>query len=52
MGIVEDEERPAWRARLAQHGVAIEKEVAWQEGGASIYFRDPAGNMVRISEVA
>jgi catechol 2,3-dioxygenase-like lactoylglutathione lyase family enzyme len=38
----------AWRERLAGHGVAIEKEVAWPRGGRSLYFRDPAGNSVEI----
>jgi catechol 2,3-dioxygenase-like lactoylglutathione lyase family enzyme len=37
-----------WRKRLAEHGVAIEKEVAWPRGGRSLYFRDPAGNLVEI----
>jgi catechol 2,3-dioxygenase-like lactoylglutathione lyase family enzyme len=38
----------AWRQRLRQHGVAIEKEVAWPRGGRSLYFRDPAGNAVEL----
>jgi catechol 2,3-dioxygenase-like lactoylglutathione lyase family enzyme len=38
----------AWRQRLAEHGVAIEKEVTWPRGGSSLYFRDPAGNSVEI----
>ncbi len=37
-----------WRARLAEHGVAIEKEVTWPRGGRSLYFRDPAGNLVEV----
>ncbi len=37
-----------WRQRLRQHGVAIEKEVQWPRGGASVYFRDPAGNSVEL----
>jgi catechol 2,3-dioxygenase-like lactoylglutathione lyase family enzyme len=37
-----------WRSRLAEHGVAIEKEVAWPRGGHSLYFRDPAGNSVEL----
>ena len=40
----------AWRARLAQAGVAIESEVAWPRGGRSLYFRDPAGNSLEIAE--
>jgi catechol 2,3-dioxygenase-like lactoylglutathione lyase family enzyme len=38
----------AWRARLAGHGVAIEKEMTWPRGGRSLYFRDPAGNSVEL----
>jgi catechol 2,3-dioxygenase-like lactoylglutathione lyase family enzyme len=37
-----------WRERLAKHGVAIEKEVAWPTGAKSLYFRDPAGNAVEV----
>jgi catechol 2,3-dioxygenase-like lactoylglutathione lyase family enzyme len=39
---------PAWRQRLAAHGVAVEKEVQWPRGGRSLYFRDPAGNSVEL----
>jgi catechol 2,3-dioxygenase-like lactoylglutathione lyase family enzyme len=38
----------AWRARLAEHRVAIEQEVDWPRGGKSLYFRDPAGNSVEL----
>ena len=38
----------AWRQRLAEHGVVIEKEITWPRGGSSLYFRDPAGNSVEI----
>jgi catechol 2,3-dioxygenase-like lactoylglutathione lyase family enzyme len=34
----------AWRRRLLEHGIAIEKEMNWPRGGRSLYFRDPAGN--------
>jgi catechol 2,3-dioxygenase-like lactoylglutathione lyase family enzyme len=40
---------PRWRERLARHGVAIESEVEWPEGGRSIYVRDPAGNSVELA---
>src|SRR5262245_16633162 len=36
----------AWRQQLLKAGVSIEREVDWDEGGRSIYFRDPAGNVV------
>ena len=38
----------AWRARLADAGVAIEAEVEWPSGGRSLYFRDPDGNSLEI----
>jgi catechol 2,3-dioxygenase-like lactoylglutathione lyase family enzyme len=41
-------ELPAWRERLRGAGVAIETEIAWPQGGHSIYFRDPAGNSVEL----
>lgn len=40
---------PAWREQLRRAGVSIEREVDWDEGGRSIYFRDPAGNSVELA---
>jgi catechol 2,3-dioxygenase-like lactoylglutathione lyase family enzyme len=37
-----------WRRRLQDHGVAIEREIAWPQGAHSLYFRDPAGNSVEL----
>ena len=37
-----------WRRHLAAHGVGIEKEYTWPRGGYSLYFRDPAGNLVEL----
>lgn len=45
---VPDARIAAWRTRLQEHGVAIEREVSWPRGGRSLYFRDPAGNSVEI----
>ncbi|MFO7663553.1 MAG: VOC family protein [Chloroflexota bacterium] len=39
----------AWREHLGHHDVSIEKEVNWEIGGTSIYFRDPAGNSVELA---
>jgi catechol 2,3-dioxygenase-like lactoylglutathione lyase family enzyme len=47
LGIDRDQLEP-WRQRLAEFGVAIEKEMDWPLGGKSIYFRDPAGNSVEL----
>jgi catechol 2,3-dioxygenase-like lactoylglutathione lyase family enzyme len=38
----------AWRQKLRENRVAIEKEVEWPAGGQSLYFRDPAGNLVEL----
>jgi catechol 2,3-dioxygenase-like lactoylglutathione lyase family enzyme len=37
-----------WRRHLAAHGIAIEQEYTWPRGGQSLYFRDPAGNLVEL----
>jgi catechol 2,3-dioxygenase-like lactoylglutathione lyase family enzyme len=37
-----------WRQWLAAKGVVIEQEVVWPRGGTSLYFRDPAGNLVEL----
>lgn len=42
------EDWDAWRTRLQDHGVRIEKEMQWPRGGRSLYFRDPAGNSVEL----
>jgi catechol 2,3-dioxygenase-like lactoylglutathione lyase family enzyme len=38
----------AWKNLLQRHAIAIEKEVTWPRGGKSLYFRDPAGNLVEL----
>jgi len=37
-----------WRKYFRDVGVSIESEVAWPNGARSIYFRDPAGNLVEL----
>jgi catechol 2,3-dioxygenase-like lactoylglutathione lyase family enzyme len=46
---VDASEMPAWRKRLAEHGVEIEKEVAFGVNPPSIYFRDPDGNSLELA---
>lgn len=41
-------ERDAWRERLREAGVPIEREVQWSPAAVSIYVRDPAGNSVEF----
>ena len=47
--VIDDAEIDPWRARLAAAGVAVESEVEWPSGGRSVYFRDPAGNVVELA---
>jgi catechol 2,3-dioxygenase-like lactoylglutathione lyase family enzyme len=50
--VIDDDERDAWRDHLTRHGIEIEREVEWDEGGTSIYVRDPAGNSVELAPPA
>lgn len=43
-----DTEIDVWWTRLEAHGVAIESEIIWPEGGRSIFFRDPATNLLEF----
>jgi catechol 2,3-dioxygenase-like lactoylglutathione lyase family enzyme len=45
---IETDELDAWRKHLHGHGVTVEQEVVWPRGGRSLYFRDPAGNLVEL----
>ena len=42
------EEVEAWIEKLRSADVTIEKRAAWPRGGESIYFRDPAGNLLEL----
>ena len=33
---------------LRRQGIEIEQEITWDEGGRSVYVRDPAGNSVEL----
>ncbi|MER3408122.1 MAG: glyoxalase/bleomycin resistance/extradiol dioxygenase family protein [Nitrososphaera sp.] len=37
-----------WKERLRANNVEIETEVGWKEKSKSLYFRDPAGNLVEL----
>ena len=43
-----DEELVAWDTRLRASGVTMEPPVTWENGAKSIYFRDPAGNVLEF----
>ena len=47
-GVTEDS-LDTWSAWLADRGVAIERIIAWPQGGQSLYFRDPAGNSLELA---
>lgn len=44
-----DEEIEAWKRRLAEMGVSVDQEIVWQNGAISIYFRDPAKNILEFA---
>lgn len=46
---VAESELSTWRDRLHTARVAIEAEITWPRGGASLYVRDPAGNSVELA---
>lgn len=46
---IERADLPAWEARLACQGVAIEGRTDWPMGGKSVYFRDPDANLVELA---
>src|SRR6185437_4676951 len=39
-----------WKVHLEAKGIAIEADFEWPNGGRSIYFRDPSGNSLEITE--
>lgn len=47
---VEEGGLEAWAGELRRRGIDIEREITWEEGGRSLYVRDPAGNSVELVE--
>lgn len=45
---IEKQEYHACKQLLMDNNIAIEKEVNWNNDAKSIYFRDPAGNLVEL----
>lgn len=39
-----------WKSRLERHGIPVEQDFEWPNGGRSIYFRDPSGNSIEFAE--
>lgn len=46
------DEMDDWRKRLREHGVAIERELAFGENPPSLYFRDPDDNSIELAVAA
>jgi catechol 2,3-dioxygenase-like lactoylglutathione lyase family enzyme len=47
--LTSEAELDGWRRHLRACGIPIEREINWPEGGCSLYFRDPAGNVVELA---
>lgn len=43
------EEIESWKTKLVEQGVPITKEITWKNGARSIYFDDPAGNVLEFA---
>jgi catechol 2,3-dioxygenase-like lactoylglutathione lyase family enzyme len=39
-----------WKERLVGHDVRIDHEAGWPGGARSVYFRDPANNLLEIAD--
>ena len=45
---IEDGDYSTWKELLSKNKIRIEKEVDWKGKAKSLYFRDPAGNLVEL----
>jgi catechol-2,3-dioxygenase len=45
---IEEHDYGRWKELLAKNRIAVEKEVSWKGRSRSLYFRDPAGNLVEL----
>ncbi len=45
---IEERDYHLWKELLARNSVAVGKEVDWKGRAKSLYFRDPAGNLVEL----
>jgi catechol 2,3-dioxygenase-like lactoylglutathione lyase family enzyme len=46
---IPENEYAAWEARLRELGIAIEDAKNWEQGGRSIYFRDPDNHLLELA---
>src|SRR5688572_22885039 len=45
---IKENDYQSWKELLARNEIAVEKEVDWKGRSRSLYFRDPAGNLVEL----
>jgi catechol-2,3-dioxygenase len=45
---IEEQDYPRWKELLAKNRISVEKDVNWKGASRSLYFRDPAGNLVEL----
>ena len=45
---ISDGDLDHWEQWLNQRDVTVESQVSWEEGGRSIYFRDPDGHLLEL----
>ena len=45
---IDGDEYEAWKARIREYRIVIEKETEWP-AGRSFYFRDPDGNLLELA---
>lgn len=45
---IEGQDYQNWKERLLENNTTIEKEVDWNDRARSLYFRDPAWNLVEL----
>jgi catechol-2,3-dioxygenase len=45
---IQEHDYQLWKELLAKNRIAIEEEVDWKGRSRSLYFRDPAGNLVEL----
>jgi catechol 2,3-dioxygenase-like lactoylglutathione lyase family enzyme len=46
---ISEKDLDLWRARLAKHSVDLLKEISWETGARSLYFRDPDGHLIELA---
>lgn len=45
---IKEQDYQDWKKLLFKNSISIEKEVEWKNKAKSLYFRDPAGNLIEL----